>query len=89
MSRVFPHVEISQWLPWTGYRTAGAALEPRRVWATVVSAFFVVIFAAWALASLQRAVNARSVSQAAREEPVAFQPGRLVHDAVTVGYLGR
>lgn len=91
MAKVSLGAGISSLWPFTSPRFGAGknvVVHPRRLVATVASAFFVVAAAAWGLALLQHALA--GTPGVDRGTPaVAFQPSQLVSTQHSVGYLGR
>ncbi|MDD5110599.1 MAG: hypothetical protein PHI63_05320 [Patescibacteria group bacterium] len=80
---------ISHFLPFPAHpaATGGITLHPRRITATIASAFFAVALAAWALTFAQQAFRGMTAGQT--EGPVAFQPSQYLQVERTAGYLSR
>lgn len=89
MVKLFPGAPAVAWWPAIANTSAqGTALPVRRMFVTVVSAFFIVGAAAWALAQVNAAVG-EQVARRVVAEPVAFQPSQFVRMELSAGYIGR
>ncbi|TSC76456.1 MAG: hypothetical protein G01um101431_589 [Parcubacteria group bacterium Gr01-1014_31] len=89
MAKISSGASSFGFLPFFGQAPASRvplALPPRPIAGTIVSAFFMVGIAAWALALANQAVAQRA--SAPENERAAFQPSQYVRAEFSAGYVG-